>query len=131
MPDIKNCPGCGKLYMENTRRLCPDCQDQEARDEDTVAAFLREAGHASIEEVCEATGIKESVVLKMIKRGSITDGMSYPCESCGKPIERGHYCDACAHQLKQDFANIQPKQKPVEKKVEKSSTRERLYVNRD
>lgn len=131
MAEVKNCPNCGKLYMENPRKLCPDCQEQEMRDEETVAAYLRDVGHASIDEVCRDTGIKESIVFKMIKRGSITDGLSYPCEACGKPIERGHYCDACANQLKQDFANLQPKQKPVEKKVEKSSSRERLYMNRD
>lgn len=130
MAEIRNCPGCGKLYMVNPRKLCPECQDQEIRDEDTVAAYLRDTKHASLAQICHDTGVKESVVLRMIKRGSITDGVTYPCEACGKPIERGQYCDECAHRLQQDLAELQPK-KPVEKKPEKQDARERMYFNRD
>ena len=117
--------------MENIRKLCPDCQDQELRDEDTVAAYLRDEGHASIEQICRETGVKEATVLRMIKRGSITGGVSYPCDSCGKLIDRGRYCDACANQLQQEFKDFQSAHKPVEKKSEKTSAHERMHISRD
>ena len=130
MPEIKNCPGCGKLYMEVGHKLCSDCHDQELRDEDTVAAFLREAGHAALEQICEETGVKEAVVLRMIRRGRITGGVSYPCESCGTPIDKGRYCSACANKLQQELSAMQGAAKPAAPKQETTRARERMHIQR-
>ncbi len=130
MPEIKNCPGCGKLYMEIGRKLCADCYDQELRDEDTVAAYLREAGRASLEQICQDTGVKEAVVLRMIRRGRITGGVSYPCEACGRPIEAGRYCPACANQLQQELSALQAANKPAEPKTEAARARDRMHMLR-
>lgn len=64
---LKNCPGCGRLYIDSGSSICPDCYQKELEAEETVAAYVREHQGATVVEVCEATGISERVVRKMIR----------------------------------------------------------------
>lgn len=98
MPGLKNCPECGRLFVDNILGLCPDCQRKELEAEEIVAAFLRKTQKASIEEIHEATGVKEKVILRMINRGRIVGDfeITYPCENCGAQITEGRLCISCA-----------------------------------
>ncbi len=99
--DLRNCPECGKLYINNNFQLCPDCRQRELDEEDKVAQYLREIAKASIAEICQATGVKEKIVLRMIKRGRVTGQVevSYPCEHCGRSITEGLLCASCNERL--------------------------------
>jgi predicted amidophosphoribosyltransferase len=105
---LANCKECGKLFVQNPAGVCPDCYRLIEEQETKVAAYLRDNQRASINEVHEATGVSEKVILKMIKKGRIVGdvSMEYPCESCGKPITDGRVCSECGrrvlNQLKSD-----------------------------
>jgi uncharacterized Zn finger protein (UPF0148 family) len=96
---IKNCPECGKLYMENPSGLCPECYAQEEVYEHQIGEYLREHGKASVETIHKATGVKEKIILRMIRSGRLlVDGISlisYPCDMCGVPIYEGRICAKC------------------------------------
>ncbi len=96
---IKNCPECGKLYMENPSGLCPECYAKEEVYEHQIGEYLREHGKASVEKIHEETGVKEKIILRMIKSGRLlVDGISmisYPCDMCGVPIYEGRICAKC------------------------------------
>jgi uncharacterized Zn finger protein (UPF0148 family) len=96
---IKNCPECGKLFMENPSGLCPACYAEEEVYEHKIGEYLREYGKASIEQIHEATGVKEKIILRMLKSGRLlVDGVrmiSYPCDMCGAPIFEGRLCSKC------------------------------------
>lgn len=98
--NLKNCSQCGKLYVENSRHLCPDCMILEEEDEHKIVEYLRDVvDRASIDEIHEATGVPIKVINRMIKQGRIiTNNMvtiTYPCEGCGTPITEGQYCPNC------------------------------------
>lgn len=94
---LKNCPECGKLFVSGTVPMCPACYEQEEKDEMKIVEYLREKNKASMEEIHEATGVKERTIFRMIKAGrfmGISD-ISYPCEVCGTLIFGGRMCDKC------------------------------------
>ncbi|VBB09431.1 Hypothetical protein LUCI_4721 [Lucifera butyrica] len=99
---LKNCPQCGKLFLDNPVGLCPECVAQEERDEARVGEYLREVKtKASIDEIHEATGVKHKVILRMIRSGRVVSdfAIEYPCESCGAPISEGRVCQNCSKNI--------------------------------
>lgn len=120
MGKIGNCPVCGKLYMEAGQHMCRDCYEKELEDETTVATFVRDNEKATVKEICEGTGVKERVVMRMIKAGRFIETgiqITYPCESCGAPITRGRLCDRCNADLMQQVAAVRSKRvvKPTDR----------------
>lgn len=104
---LKNCPGCGRLYIDSGPGVCPDCYQKELEAEETVAAYVREHRGAAVAEVCEATGISERVVCRMIRQGRFANipgaDFKYPCIKCGTPIEHGEYCVSCQRLVTADL----------------------------
>ena len=114
---LANCRECGKLYVENPAKLCPDCYRIEEENEEKVAKYLRGNRGASIPDIHEATGVDEKIILKMIKKGRITGDIQveYPCESCGKPILEGRVCAECGRRV---LEQLKPESKPAPKPPE-------------
>ena len=40
--EVRNCPGCGKLYAYTGQRLCPNCFKEETKLFEQVDEYLRE-----------------------------------------------------------------------------------------
>lgn len=124
MAQLKNCPECGKLYLEVGQKMCPKCYDVELEQEQIVHDYVRDHDKCSIMEIVENTGVKEKVVLRMIKNGRFVEtGMEimYPCESCGAMISRGRFCDDCSNDLMVQADKLNAKRKGMSK-VDRSST---------
>lgn len=98
---IKNCPQCGKLFVETPTDLCPDCYAELQQDEAKVGEYLRKVGKSSVPEIHRATGVKEKVIMRMIKQGRIISEFKvfYPCEVCGNLIDVGRLCPACSRNI--------------------------------
>ena len=88
---LANCKECGKVYMQNLAGLCPDCYKVQEDKELQVAHYLQDHGQASISEIREATGVSETTILKMLRKGRISGepSASYPSGKGGKPILEG------------------------------------------
>lgn len=102
LPDIRNCPRCGKVFARVSRNLCPQCVREEDEMTEKVKQYLREHKGASLSEVVEATGAEESLVLRLIREGRIIVSDGEPalnCQRCGRPISEGRFCSACANEL--------------------------------
>ena len=95
---LRNCIECGKICLENPSKLCPVCYDEEEVHENTISQYLRETGKATIDEIHKATGVKEKIIVRMLKSGRIfSKGLiGYPCEMCREPIYDGNLCEKCA-----------------------------------
>lgn len=122
---LKNCSECGKIYLENAVKLCPDCYEAEEAHERTIGEYLREHGRSSIEQIHQATGVKEKTIVRMLKSGRLfADGMiGYPCGMCGVVIYEGRLCAACGVGL------VKQAQKSNENREEqKRAEHERLGV---
>lgn len=120
---LANCPQCGKLYVENTAKLCPECYAEEEKAENKVAQFLREVRRkATIDEIQEATAVEHKVILRMMKKGRVFSEfpIEYPCEHCGAPITEGRLCDACSKSILEQF-----------KRMPKATDREELVKSKE
>ncbi|WP_223191665.1 flagellar protein [Propionispora hippei] len=128
---LKNCPECGKIFVDSPAGMCPACVEQEERDEIKIVDFLRESGNAaSIEEIHESTGVKERTILHMMRKGRFMGDfeISYACESCGAPIVEGRVCAACSKNI------INQMKQSAEKEAQKSlefKKAGRMYSNLD
>lgn len=102
--ELRNCDLCGKLFLYNgTSVICPNCFGDEDKQFEIVKNYLWENPNASLQQVCEDTGVKEQRVLKYLREGRIqlSDGseLKLHCELCGIEIEHGRICSACSREL--------------------------------
>lgn len=114
---LKNCPECGKLYLESIAGMCPDCALLEQIHEKKIADYAREHPNSSIAAIHTATGVKESTILRMIREGRFLSlvSISYPCESCGAPIAKGRVCEKCRKKLLLQLEKINEQDKQEKK----------------
>lgn len=110
MGELENCPKCGKLFMKTKLRdLCQDCWKEEEAAFEAVYRFMRKRENraATIPQIEKATGVEEELILKFIKSGRLQvthfPNLGYPCDRCGKIIQRGKLCESCAGELKSDL----------------------------
>lgn len=123
---IRNCLECGKICLDNPSKLCPECYEQEEQHEHAVGEFLRENGKATIEEIHQATGVKEKTIVRMLKSGRLfADGLvGYPCETCRTPIYEGRLCPSCAS----GFGQQVNKMRNADEHAEHNRTGMRMYT---
>ena len=125
MGTLKNCSECGKLYTEVGQGMCRDCYEKEQEQEQVVYDYVRDHDKCGIKEIVDDTGVKERVVLRMLKNGRfIAQGLeiTYPCQSCGAPITTGTLCSKCS----QDILN-QAERIKATKIVKKSDHSSRMF----
>lgn len=97
---LANCPECGKVYVENAAKVCPDCYRKQEEDAERVMEYLRDVAKATLEEIHEATGVKHKIILRLLRSGRIMGSIiSYPCETCGTLIEEGRLCTQCSKNI--------------------------------
>lgn len=96
--ELVNCTNCGAVYVKNSiRDICDNCYKEEEEAFDKVNNFLKKKQNrtASMVQVVEETGVPEELIMKFIKKGRIRlvhfPNLGYPCESCGRPIQKENY----------------------------------------
>jgi flagellar operon protein (TIGR03826 family) len=130
--NLKNCPECGKVYVENPAGLCPECYQQEEEASVKVAEYLRDHPKSHIDDIHQATGVKHKVILKMIRKGRIFGDVSiaYPCETCGKAITEGRICNECSNNILSQLKKSDlPKEEPMKRDI-KQEKRSGMFTNR-
>ena len=128
---LSNCPECGKVYLENPAKLCPECYEKEEQAADKVAEYLRDHPKSHINEVHEATGVSHKVILRMIRKGRVMGefDVHYPCETCGAPITEGRVCNGCSKNILEQLTTNMPKE-PETRKEEPSKKNSGMFTTR-
>ncbi|MBP2628685.1 MAG: hypothetical protein H6Q68_3396 [Firmicutes bacterium] len=126
---LRNCLECGKLCMENPSKLCPECYAEEERHEYTISEYLRKTGKATIEEIHRDTGVKEKIIMRMLRSGRLfSDGLiGYPCEMCRQPIYEGRLCSDCSSGLAKKIQRSN-EDRELERHAEYQRTGLRMYT---
>lgn len=110
------------------RDICPTCYKEEEEAFEIVYHFLRDRKNreATLFEIVEATGVEEKLIIKFIKehrlRTSFFPNLTYPCEKCGSPINKGRLCDDCSHGIVREFQQQEYLEKIKKEKEEKANT---------
>ncbi|MCL2747417.1 MAG: MerR family transcriptional regulator [Oscillospiraceae bacterium] len=102
--NIRQCDRCSKIFNFQGNRRCPACVREVDQSFVDVRNFLDESPKASIEEVCEETGVDEADLLGWLREGrlilSSANVSALLCGRCHAPITSGRYCENCAVWMK-------------------------------
>ncbi|MEC1770242.1 TIGR03826 family flagellar region protein [Schinkia azotoformans] len=109
MPELDNCPKCGRIYVKNLRGMCDACRKEDDQLFDKVYQFVKKRQNrtATMIQIVEATGVPEETIMRYVKEGRLKPAqfpnLGYPCESCGTVIQSGKLCLNCAGNLEADL----------------------------
>ncbi|MCL2616816.1 MAG: hypothetical protein FWD96_04135 [Defluviitaleaceae bacterium] len=97
--NVKNCPECGKMYMQNSFGMCDACRLGEEAGFQAIKDYISEHPNSTVIEVSQETGVRINRIMGYIREGRLmaTPGMAsdITCRSCGKAVEKGNFCDSC------------------------------------
>ena len=112
--NLANCPECGGLFVKSEFRLtCEKCFREEEKQYEIVYNYLRKRENrmATMMQVVEATGVKESLIIKFVKAGRLHlsqfPNLGYPCDRCGTLIRDGRLCADCSQDLQKQIDDLQ------------------------
>ena len=117
MPDVRNCKRCGKLYNYiGGIPICLDCKKADEVDFKRVKEYLYDHPGASMIDVSNILEISMQRIKAYLKEGRLEivgdDGnMILECESCGRSIRTGRFCEDCAAGLTNDMKDTMQKMK--------------------
>ncbi|SKC55925.1 MerR family transcriptional regulator [Maledivibacter halophilus] len=129
---VRNCKECGKLFQyDGISKLCYRCRKKDDEDFRKVKEYLYENPKETITVVSEETQVPEDKILRYLREGKLeivgeNPGILLDCESCGKSIRTGRYCEQCARALERGFKGDGEREK--ERKPQERSTRERMHI---
>lgn len=110
--EARNCPRCHKMFSYIRSPICPSCEREEETIFNKLKDYIHENPMCTLRELSEATGILPKRITGFIREGrlEISKGMigDVQCESCGRPILRGRYCDKCVlriHNVTEELFN--------------------------
>ncbi len=139
MPDVRNCRRCGRIYNYlGGAPICSVCREQDEVDFKRVKEYLYKNPGASMSEVSTILEISVERIKGYLKEGRLEiinneGNMVLECETCGKAIRTGRFCDECAKGLANDlkFTATQMRTDVEKNDTRKKSAVEMRYLNKD
>lgn len=92
------CKWCGRSFQSYGYNFCPKCVQELDEQYKPVRDYLYDNPNATIDEVMEATGIAQRVILYYLRDGRLQMANSsglLRCEQCGAAINTGRLCETC------------------------------------
>src|SRR5690625_4006368 len=109
MIELGNCAQCGEVFAKSLRDICPRCYREEEEAFEIVYRFLmkRKNREATMNEIVEATKVKEELTIKFIKqkrlRTSQFSKLSYHYEMCENEIIEGIIYENCSKGIQKEI----------------------------
>jgi predicted amidophosphoribosyltransferase len=107
--EIRQCRRCRKIFQYYGNPACPDCIRKLDEQFDKVKNYLYDNSHATIQDLCEATGVDEVDLIAWMKEGRLIMSQDAPpllsCEVCGAPIRSGRFCPQCMGNVRKTVEN--------------------------
>jgi len=138
MEELKSCRICGRLFeSDKSINVCPVCIASEDTDFIKIREYLYEHPHSSIYEVATVLGITINKIKSFLREGRIEivekDNQFLTCETCGKPIHSGRYCDEClkhnVSEVKGVFSGNPPSRLDSNSKSKQEETKLKFHSN--
>ena len=109
--DVRQCRRCDKLFQSLGKDICFDCIEEMDNEYVIVRDYIYENPSAGIVEISKETGVAEKMILHFLreKRLSLAEAsILLTCESCGKAIATGRYCDSCLGHFDRELNKVAP-----------------------
>jgi hypothetical protein len=113
-----------------SERICPACQKALEEKFQEVKAYLRENPDSSVEKTATDNDVSTKQIKQWVREerlilSSATDA-GITCESCGKPICSGRFCEACKANMANDLMGALDRPKKALQPQEKSHEKDRM-----
>lgn len=98
--NVRNCVKCGKIFnYVSGKPICLNCRkDLEEKFKET-RTYIKRNTKASLAEVSEACEIDVKQIKQWVREERLSfskdSAIGIECESCGKTIKTGRFCDDC------------------------------------
>lgn len=133
--NVLNCKSCGNLFNYlSGPPLCPVCSKKLEEKFQFTKDFIRENPGANINLISQECKVSIPQLKKWVREERLTFAENSPigieCESCGKMIRTGRFCNECKTKMIGQLDNMyaKPEPEPVKKK-EKTKDRMRFLDN--
>lgn len=109
--EVKTCKHCKKLFNYlGGPPICSGCKDKLEAKFVEVKEYVRDNPKVGINEVSEAMEVSTNQIRRWIREERLCfsedSGVGIDCESCGKIIRSGRYCEACKAKLNTEITGI-------------------------
>jgi len=134
MPELRNCLRCGRVFAYTYSPICNKCLEEDEKEYKIVKEYIYDNPGSTVFEVSDATGVSVEKIMRFLREerlelSSENSNLLLECESCGRPIKSGKYCEECknkiASDMKKEFGLSQKKQVDM-----RTTGKERMYVIR-
>lgn len=134
MAELRNCVRCGKIFAYTYNPICNKCLEEDEEEFKLVKEYLYENPGAIIPEVSDATGVSVEKIMRFLRDerleiNSENSNLVLECESCGRPIKSGRFCEECknniTYRMKKEFGINQNRHDYI-----KTSGKEKMHVIR-
>ena len=129
--EIVNCKGCGRLYNAIVRRkLCPECLKALEEKFSEVKQYIDEYPGATMDEVSKECDITVKQIKEWVKEERLIfseasmNGIT--CESCGKPIRSGKFCNSCRTKIAGELQRALDGKPVIERKRKNNRDKDRM-----
>ncbi|MCL2216212.1 MAG: flagellar protein [Defluviitaleaceae bacterium] len=97
--ETKNCPRCGRVFVQIREPICDRCVKAEEEIFEKVREYVKENPNLTIKEVSEQCDVSTKKILQYIRDGRLEAGQGMKgeivCSKCGKHIFIGRMCETC------------------------------------
>ncbi|MBQ4536003.1 MAG: flagellar protein [Lachnospiraceae bacterium] len=109
--NVRNCRNCGQLFNYIAGAfLCQRCKEEMEVKFQEVKEYIRKYPGVSIPQVSEACDVDPAQIRQWLREDRLEVTEDSPiflnCDSCGKPIRSGKYCEQCKYEVTSGFKSI-------------------------
>lgn len=135
--EIITCKNCGRLFnFIQGQKVCPTCARKLEDKFVEVKKYVRENPHVGIHQLAQEMEVSVAQINRWIREERLVfsddSPVGIPCESCGKTIKTGRFCDSCKTQLSNGLrsaSGLDKKREPEVRKNRSTSNKMRFLDN--
>ena len=114
--EIMNCQKCGKVFTRtNEAFICSECNKEEEAIYLRVKEYLDSHPECRMDELVRETEASTKRIMRYLREGRIQlahSSTELRCQSCGRPIRSGKFCDPCVISINHEVQDLFTEKKP-------------------
>ena len=102
--DVRNCRKCGKIFNYVAGAvICPACRECQETEFQRVKEYIRENKQVTIPMIARECEVGAHQIRQWIRQERLVFSddsvIGINCESCGKTIKTGRFCEICKAEI--------------------------------
>lgn len=134
--EVVTCKGCGRLFNHiGGERVCPACKKKLEERFTEVKKYVRENPDVEIHTLSKEMDVSVAQIKRWVREERLVfsedSPVGIPCESCGKTIKTGRYCEMCKTKIGNELRSAAglSEQKKKEREIRRSSESKMRFLD--